>query len=309
MTNYILNRVLQSILTLFLVMLVVFFASRFSGDPALLILPIDATDVEVEQMREILGTDKLVLVQFGKFLARAGTGDFGESIQHRVPVADLLKSRLPNSFYLATAALVATIVGAFVLGTVAAVWRNSPIDLIARLIGILGLSLPSFWIGILLMSLFAVRWEVLPVAGTGGPSHYVLPAIVIGSTAAAGMMRLLRSQLIEVLSSDYIRTARAKGLGGLTVVGGHALRNALIPVLTVAGVFFAGLLGGSVVAETIFAWPGVGQLAFQSVSSRDFPLMQGVVLVTGVIIVGINLAVDLLYGVIDPRIRMARSGQ
>ena len=291
MTNYIINRVLQSIVTLFIVMLVVFFASRVSGDPALLVMPLDATEKEIEDMRVVLGTDKPVLVQFGKFFARASVGDFGESIQHKVPVMDLIGARLPNSFRLAGAAMVATLVIAIALGTVAAVWRNTPADLFVRIVGVLGLALPSFWIGILLIDLFAVNLEWLPVSGTGGPLHFILPAVVIGSTAVAGMMRLLRSQLIEVLNSDYIRTARAKGLAGPSVVFGHALRNALIPVLTVAGVFFAGLLGGSVVAESIFAWPGIGQLAFQAVTARDFPVMQAVVLITGAIIVGMNLAV------------------
>jgi peptide/nickel transport system permease protein len=222
---------------------------------------------------------------------------------------DLIAARLPNSFKLAGAAFTASIVIAVVLGTIAAVWRNTPWDLIVRITGVLGLAVPSFWIGILLIDLFAVDLGWLPVAGTGGPKHFIMPAIVIGSTAVAGMMRLLRSQLIEVLNSDYIRTARAKGLAGPAVVMGHALRNALIPVLTVAGVFFAGLLGGSVVAESIFAWPGIGQLAYQAVTARDFPVMQAVVLITGAIIVGMNLLVDLLYGVIDPRIRMARGGR
>ncbi|MBI2867167.1 MAG: ABC transporter permease [Chloroflexi bacterium] len=307
MTQYIINRFLQALVTIFAVSIIVFGLARSTGDPAYLMLPPTATNEEIEQMRHILGTDRPIPVQYWTFAKRAVQGDLGDSIRLRQPVTKLLRQRLPNSMRLAGLSMSVALTLAFVFGVTAAIWRNSPVDVGARLLGIIGQSLPSFWVAIVFIEIFSVRLGLLPSSGIGGFNHYILPAAVIGWFATAGMMRLLRAQLIEVLGSEYIKTARAKGLAPPVVIVRHAIRNAVIPVITFAGIYFALLLTGSVVVETVFAWPGVGRLAYEAILFRDFPLIQGVNLLAGAIVVSINLLVDILYGVVDPRIRYSRS--
>lgn len=306
MTGYIAGRLGQAVITLLAVVIIVFFLARSSGDPALLMLPPTATDEEIIQMRRVLGTDRPLPVQFGSFVKRAASGDFGKSIRLGRPVMDLLWERLPNSVKLASLAMGVAVAIALVLGILAAVWRDSPVDIAVRMLGIVGQSMPGFWLGIVLIEVFAVQIRFFPVAGTGSIRHYILPATVIGWVAVAAMMRLLRAQMIEVLASDYVRTARAKGLSPARVVLVHALRNSLIPMMTYAGVHFGVLLGGAISVETVFAWPGLGQLGYQAVLFRDYPLIQGVTLFVGAMIVAANLLVDLMYGIVDPRIAVTR---
>ncbi len=302
MQTFLLGRLLQSAITLFAVLVIVFALARSTGDPAYLMLPPTASNAEIEQMRHELGTDRSLIIQFGTYVRRAATGDLGNSIRLREPVAKLLSKRFVKSVELAAVAMAVAVVAALVLGTAAAVWRNTPIDLFVRLLGILGQSAPNFWLGIVLVELFAVNFGLLPASGSAGFKSFILPATVMGWGVVAGMMRLLRSQLLEVLESEYIRTARAKGLRGFPILWKHALRNAIIPVLAFGSLYFSLLLAGSVVIETVFAWPGMGQLAYQAVVYRDFALIQGVTLLAGALIVVTTFLVDLLYGVIDPRI-------
>lgn len=302
MSRFVLGRLVQAVVTLFAVLVIVFVLARSTGDPAYLMLPPTATNEEVQQMRHALGTDRSLVVQFGNYASRAVTGDFGRSIRLRQPVTKVLRQRLVKSVELASVAMAAAVAIALLLGTAAAIWRNSPIDIAVRLLGIAGQSAPNFWLGIVLVEVFSVRFGLLPASGTGSISHYVLPAVVMGWSVVAGMMRLLRSQLLEVLESDYVRTARAKGIRGGAVLWKHALRNALVPVLAFGSLYFSLLLAGSVVIETVFAWPGMGQLAYEAVLFRDFPLIQGVTLLAAGLIVGISFLVDILYGVVDPRI-------
>lgn len=304
MMRFLTGRLLQAAITLFAVLVIVFTLARSTGDPAYLMLPPTATNAEIAVMRRELGTDRALPVQFGTYISRAATGDLGRSIRLRQPVAKLLLQRLAKSVQLAAVAMSVAVVVALVLGTAAAVWRNSPLDVGVRLLGIMGQSAPSFWLGIILVQVFSVRFGLLPASGAGGLQYFILPAAVMGWSVVAGMMRLLRSQLLEVLESEYVRTARAKGLRRPVILWKHALRNAVIPVLAFGSLYFSLLLSGSVVIETVFAWPGMGQLAYEAVLFRDFPLIQGVTLLAGALIVVISFLVDVFYGVIDPRITM-----
>ena len=307
MYRYILSRILQALVTIVIVSIVVFSLSAFSGNPALLMLGPDASNEDIAAMEKRLGTDKPIPVQYWNWAKHAITGDLGDSIQLKRPVKDLIRERLPNSLQLGAVTFGFSVVIALVLGTVAGVMRGSFVDFIVRFFTNIGHAAPSFWVAIVAISIFAVRFDILPAAGKGGPSTFVLPAVTLGMATIAGMMRLLRSSMIEVLSSDYIRVARAKGLEPRVVILRHAIRNALLPLITVAGLLLATIVTGSVIAETIFAWPGIGLLGFRAIQEHDFPVIQGVVLVGAVTIAFANLVVDILYGYIDPRIRLHRS--
>lgn len=288
-------------------LVVVFVLARASGDTAALMLPDTATQADIQAMRKYLGTDRTLPVQLLNFSKRMVHGDLGNSTRFRNDsVVSLIAKRLPKTAQLAGLAVAISVTLAVVLGVAAAVFRNSPIDLAVRLLGIMGQSMPSFWIGIVGIHVFAVQLHLLPASGSSSVRAFILPVVVLSWGAVAGMMRLLRAQMLEVLGTDYVRTARAKGLSPRVVIFRHALRNGLIPVLTVAGLFFANLLHGSVIIESVFAWPGLGQLAQQSVVSRDFPLLQGIVLFSAAVFVASNLMVDLLYPVIDPRVNLRR---
>ena len=305
MSKLILKRALQAVITLFFVLLVIFVMVRATGDPALLMLPLTASDEDVAQMRHKLGTDRPIPVQFATYLRQVSTGNLGDSLRFREPVLKVIGNRLPSSLELAGASMGLAILAAVVLGTIAATMRNTPLDAIVRLLSILGQSLPSFWVGIVFVEIFAVTFGVLPVAGSGSLKHLILPAVVLGWNVSAGMMRLLRANLIEVLASDYTRTAKSKGLGPLVVLGRHAIPNAILPVVSLAGIYFALLITNAIVVETVFARPGIGSLAYQAILSRDFPLIQAIVLVAALFIIASNLVTDILYGVIDPRIRVS----
>jgi peptide/nickel transport system permease protein len=239
------------------------------------------------------------------FLSNAVQGNFGRSIRARMPVIDMLKERLLNSIKLAAVAFCTAILLAFPLGVIAAVNKGSALDTMANTVAVLGQSLPQFWVGIVLIQLFAVRLHWLPVAGMGSFAHYIMPAFTLGWFVVAGMMRLLRSSMLDIMGSEFIKLARIKGLPSRTVIWKHALRTALIPVLTFGAIYLAGLITGAILVETVFAWPGVGQLIYQGIVFRDFPVIQAVVLLTAGIVIAVNLCVDIAYAYIDPRIRFS----
>jgi peptide/nickel transport system permease protein len=300
--RYILRRVFQSVLALLAISMLVFCMSRMTGDPVMLMLPDDATPTDIAQLRHALGLDRPLPVQYWVFLSRAVQGDFGRSIKGQMPVVDMLKERLPNSVKLGVVALGIAVLLAFPLGVVAAVYKGSALDTMANMVAVLGQSLPQFWVGIVLIQIFAVHLRWLPVAGVGSAWHYVLPAFTLGWFVVAGMMRLLRSSMLDILGSEFVKLARIKGMPEGMVVWKHALRNAMIPVLTFGAIYLAALVTGAILVETVFAWPGVGQLIYQGIVFRDFPVVQAVVLLTAGIVIVVNLLVDILYAYLDPRI-------
>jgi len=285
---------------------VVFILARATGDPLTMILPMGATPEDYANARAYLGLDRPYVEQYLSFVGRAVTGDFGVSIRARKPVSELLRERLPNSFKLATFAMAVSIAIAFPLGVIAAVKKGTAVDRAAQVISILGQSLPTFWLAIVLVEFIAGRLQWLPAVGDETLASYVLPGFTLGWFVVAGMMRLLRSGMLEVLDSEYVKLARVKGVIEPRVVWLHALKNALIPVVTFAGIHFSILVTTAIVVETVFAWPGLGRLAYEGITGRDFPVIQAVVLVTAAIVAVVNLGVDCLYAVIDPRIRVAR---
>jgi peptide/nickel transport system permease protein len=291
------------VLALLAISMLVFCMSRMTGDPVMLMLPDDATPADIAQLRHALGLDRPLPVQYWVFLSRAVQGDFGRSIKGQMPVVDMLKERLPNSVKLGVVALGIAVLLAFPLGVVAAVYKGSALDTMANMVAVLGQSLPQFWVGIVLIQIFAVHLRWLPVAGVGSAWHYVLPAFTLGWFVVAGMMRLLRSSMLDILGSEFVKLARIKGMPEGMVVWKHALRNAMIPVLTFGAIYLAALVTGAILVETVFAWPGVGQLIYQGIVFRDFPVVQAVVLLTAGIVIAVNLLVDILYAYLDPRIR------
>jgi peptide/nickel transport system permease protein len=284
--------------------MLIFIVCRLTGDPLLLMLPDDASPEDVAQLRTALGLERPLPVQYWLFLKSAVRGDFGRSIKGQVPVLDLIKERLPNSIRLALVSLLITVILAFPLGVMAAVKKGTVVDTLANLIAVLGQSLPQFWVGIVLIQVFAVHLRWLPVAGNSSYWHYILPSFTLGWFLVAGIMRLLRSSMLDVLDSEFVKLARIKGVSGWSVVWKHALKNAVMPVLTFAAIYLAILITGAILVETVFAWPGIGQLIYQGIVYRDFPVIQAVVLLTAVIVVSVNFAVDIAYGYLDPRIRL-----
>jgi ABC-type dipeptide/oligopeptide/nickel transport system permease component len=279
-----------------------FFFIHLSGDPVMLMLPPDATKAEVEALRQQLGFNDPLHLQYGRFASRALRGDLGVSLVHRVPAIDLILERLPASLELAGAAMLIALAMSIPLGILSAVKRGSAWDVGSMLGALFGLSMPHFWLGIMLILLFSVTLGWLPTSGRGTLAQLVMPSLALGLSLMAMFARLTRSVMLEVLSQDYVRTARAKGLRERLVIGKHALKNALIPLVTVAGMQFGFLIGGTVIIETVFAWPGVGRLVVQAIFSRDYPLVQAAVLVLAVIFVTVNLVVDLIYLYLDPQI-------
>ncbi len=299
-------RLLQSLVALAILSVVVFVLARATGDPLHMILPMSATEEDYANARAYLGLDRPYIAQYFSFVGRAVTGDFGTSIRARRPVSELIRERLPNSLRLATFAMTVSLAMAFPLGVMAAVKKGSGVDRVAQVVAVLGQSLPTFWVAIVLVEFVGGRLQWLPAAGMSGFSSYILPGFTLGWFVVAGMMRLLRSGMLEVLDSEYVKLARVKGVVEHRVVWVHALKNALIPVVTFAGIYFAILVTTAIVVETVFAWPGLGRLAYEGITSRDFPVIQAVVLTTAAIVAAVNLSVDCLYAVIDPRIRYAR---
>jgi peptide/nickel transport system permease protein len=285
------------------VSLVVFGLVHLSGDPVLLMVSSDAPPDVVATTRHALGFDRPLHQQFTDYVTRAARGDLGLSLRSSLPVAALIRDRLPATVELTVAALLIAVAIAIPAGIVSAVKRGSALDRLAMVGAVAGQAIPIFWLALLLIAFFGVYLRWLPVFGRGSLAHLVLPAVSLSTVILGRLARLVRSSMLEVLGQDYVRTARAKGVGEVRVLAGHALKNAAIPIVTLLGLQFAQLLGGAVVTETIFAWPGIGRLVVEAIFNRDFPVVQGVVLVVSLIFVAVNLLVDLAYVALDPRIR------
>jgi peptide/nickel transport system permease protein len=303
MVGYVFRKVFHTAFVAFGVVTLVFAALRLSGDPAATMLPGDASVDELVALRRQLGLDRPLWLQYLQFLLGAVTGDFGTSFRHQQPALPLVLERLPATLELAGAALLLAVAVALPLGILAAIHRGRVLDVAAMAFAVVGQATPYFWMGIMLILVVSVELAWLPTSGRGGLERLILPAVTLGTHFAASLARLTRTSMLEVFGQQFVTTARAKGLSEWSVVLGHTLKNAAVPVITLIGLQFGTLLGGAVVTETIFAWPGVGRLAVQSVFVRDYPVVQAGVFVLALTFVAINLLVDLLYGVLDPRIR------
>ena len=304
MQRYILIRLGQALLALWVVSLVVFGLGRVTGDPIDVLLPVDATHEEREELRVQLGFDKPIYSQYFSFMRNSFQGDFGQSIKWRgYDAMGLVMQKFPATLLLALVAIAIAIAIAVPVGVLSAVKKDTIFDWVGKVIALTGQSLPPFWLGLVLMWIFAVQLDLVPTSGRNGPTAYLLPALSIGWFLVAALMRLVRSSMLEVMDSEFINLARTKGLRESKVIWKHALRNAAIAPLTYFGIIFGGLLVGSVSIETVYAWPGVGLLAFEAVLARDFPVMQAVVVAFAGIYVLTNLAIDVLYAYLDPRIR------
>ena len=305
MAPYILKRILLTLPALWLVLTIVFFLIHIvPGDPAEQILGEGAAPGQLAQLRHALGLDLPLHVQYGRYFAQLAHGDFGESIKFQAHVRRIIFERYPATLQLAFLALFVSALIAIPAGVIAANRRGQFWDRAIGVFTLLGLAFPNFALGPVLILLFSVVLGLLPVSGRGGPLYYVLPAATLGIALAAILTRMVRSSMLEELSSDYVRTAKAKGLSPAAVLVRHALRNALIPIITILGLQFGTLLAGTIVTETIFSWPGIGRLTVQAISSRDYPLLQGCILIISVSYIGVNLFTDMLYAVIDPRVRL-----
>jgi len=302
--SFVAGRALQGVVVMFGVSLIVFFALFLTGDPAALMMPPDASRAEIEAFRQAMGFNDPIWVQYGRFLGGVLSGELGNSLRFQRPALDLLLERLPATALLACTALLWSSLLGFLLGTIAAVRKNSAIDFSIRVISLLGQAIPVFWLALLLIIAFSLNLRWLPSSGIGTVWNLILPSIALGAYYLSAITRLVRASLIEVLGENYIRTARAKGLASWRVVVHHALRNALIPVITVQGMYFASLLGGALVTEIIFAWPGIGRLAVEAIQNRDFPVVQAVVLFAALVFVVVNFLVDLAYVWLNPRVRL-----
>ena len=305
MGRYLVRRLGQAGLVLVGVSAVVFILLHLSGDPAALLLPPDVAAEELHRLRRALGLEDPLPVQFGRFLRGVAVGDFGRSLRHGEPAMALVLERLPATATLALAAIGLATAVALPLGVAAALRRGSWFDRASMGAALLGQSLPVFWVGIMLILLFAVRWRWLPAFGAGTLAHLALPAVTLAAFLVSRIARLTRAGMVEALGEDYVRTARAKGLPEGRVVWRHALRNAALPLVTIVGLDLGSLLGGAVITETVFAWPGVGRLAVQAIANRDFPVVQAAVFAFGAVFVAVNLLVDVCCALLDPRVRLA----
>jgi peptide/nickel transport system permease protein len=303
MTRYLVSKLFEAALAIWGVVTIVFFVSRVLGDPAVLLLPMGSNEQDLNNLRVALGLDRPLFEQYFLSILAMLRGDFGISFQHARPAMDVVLERMPATGLLAGVALVlGTLIGA-AAGAVAALRRGTLSEFVVMAAALLGQATPVFWMGIMLILVFAVDLRWLPTGGSGGLEHLILPGLTLSVFVSASIARLLRSSLLDIMREDYVRTARAKGLLPKSVFFWHIARNALIPVVTMIGIIAGELLGGSVVIETVFAWPGVGRVIMQAIQSQDFPVIQAGVALVAIIFVAINLLVDMLYGVLDPRIR------
>ena len=303
MLSFTLGKLTRALTVLLGVSFLTFIIGHWSGDPVRLIARGDATEEQRAQLRHSLGLDRPVLEQYRIYVGNALHGDLGVSYRQHVDVSRLIALRLPNSLELAGAAFVLAMGIGFTLGVLCVIYRDTVLDNVVAGLSVLAQVVPGFWLGLVLVLLLAVHWRILPVSGSGDLTHLVLPAVTLALPTLGRMTRLVRGGMLEVLQSDYIRTARAKGLSERQVLLGHAAKNALLPLVTQAGLELGDLVGSAFIIETVFAWPGLGRMAVNAVQQRDFLVVQGCVLVIAVGFVLINLAVDLLYAVIDPRVR------
>jgi peptide/nickel transport system permease protein len=304
MRAYLVSRLAQTALVVFLSLSAVFAMTRLAGDPVLLFMPMDIQAKDVNEWRQRLGFNDPVVVQYARFIGGAVRGDFGDSLRYRRDALGLVLERLPATLQLAATALMLTLLLAVPLGVITAVRRNSWLDHLGTIATVLGQAVPGFWLGLMLIYLFAVQLRWLPTGGIGGLAHLVMPALVLAAFFSARVARLTRSAVLDVLKEDYIRTARAKGLGEGGVVSKHTLRNCAIPIVTLVGLEAGQLIGGAVITETIFAWPGLGRLTVQALLNRDFPVVLAAVSFTSIVYTLLNLLVDLAYGWLDPRVRV-----
>jgi peptide/nickel transport system permease protein len=306
MRQFVARRLGYSLLSLLLLSLTIFLFVRVTGDPAALLVEPGASDDDIAAIHQQFGLDRPLWVQYGLFMMNLFRGDFGQSFYYQTPVLSLYLDRLPNSLLLASVAMAFSLIVGIPTGILAAVRVGQFWDSAGKIFALLGLSLPSFFVGLLLILLFSVDLGWLPSSGSGGVLHILMPAFALGWYFAASHMRLTRSSMLEVLGSEYIKLARLKGLPQSLVIGKHAFKNALIPVITLAGINLVLMINVAVVVETVFAWPGIGRLLYEGISFRDFPVVQGVVIMGGTMIVVVNLFVDIAYAVIDPRIRVEK---
>ena len=304
MKQYIAKRAGYSLLSLLLLSLTIFLFIRLTGDPATLLTEPGASAADIAAIQHKFGLDRPIWVQYGLFMFNLLRGDLGESFYYQTPVLELYQSRLPNSLLLGVVAMGFSLVLGIPTGILAAIRVGRFWDNAGKLFALLGLSLPSFLVGLLLILFFSVYLQWLPSSGSGTFWHLLMPAFALGWYFAAAHMRLTRSSMLEVLGSEYVKLARLKGLPETLVIGKHAFKNALIPVLTLAGINLIQMINVAVVVETVFAWPGIGRLLYEGVTFRDFPVVQGVVILGGTMIVVVNLLIDIVYGMVDPRIRL-----
>jgi peptide/nickel transport system permease protein len=305
MQRYILDRTLQSFITLFIVSLLVFGLVRMTGNPLDVMLDVTATPAEKERVAEMLGLNQPIYIQYGLFLGQLARGDLGRSLRSKEQVTDLLANSVPNTIELVALSSLIALAVAMPLAILAATHRGSALDVGVRVLALVGQSVPSFWIANVFILVFAVQLNLLPSGRKEGLEYYILPALTMAlfGFMLSGSLRLLRGSMLEVLDSEFVKFARTKGVANSIVIWKHALRNALIPLITFVGFYFGLLIGGSVIIESVYAWPGVGRLAFEAVKWRDYPVIQGVVLYVSFMIMTINLFVDILYAYVDPRIR------
>ena len=303
MTAYLLGRLGQSILAVACVLALVFFMVRLTGDPAIVMMPKDATAAEVASFRTTMGFDRPLAVQFREFLAGTLVGNFGRSLQYRTSAWALIVERLPATLELAVAALAFAVVVAVPFGILAATRPGSLWDALAQTVALLAQALPAYWLGLILIIVLAVQLHLFPVAGRSGWASLVMPMLTLAMGVLGRLTQLTRSVMLDELRRDYVRTAHSKGLAVPVVHYRHALRNAAIPLVTLIGVNFGYMLGGSVLIESVFSWPGIGRLAAQAVIQRDFPLVQAVAFFASLVVVGVNLLTDLAYGLLNPQVR------
>jgi peptide/nickel transport system permease protein len=306
MRGYIVRRFGYCLLSLFLLSLTIFFFVRVTGDPATLLVEPGASEADIAAIHHQFGLDRPLWVQYALFMASLAQGDLGQSFYYRMPVIELYLARLPNSLMLAVVAMSFSLLIGIPSGILASVRVGRFWDSAGKVFALLGLSLPSFWVGLVMILVFSVYLGWLPSSGSGTPWHLIMPAFALGWYFAASHMRLTRSSMLEVLGSEYVKLARLKGLPQSLVIAKHAFKNALIPVLTLAGINLVIMVNVAVVVEVVFAWPGIGRLLYEGIAFRDFPVVQGVVLLGGAMIVVVNMVVDILYAVIDPRIRLEK---
>src|SRR5229473_4049989 len=288
------------------VSMVVFSLVRLSGDPIQIMAPPEASQADIAAMRAYLGLDRPWPVQYARFLTRALHGDFGQSVRFRRPALDMVLERYGATLELGGLAVLIVIVVAIPVGVYSAVHRGSGLDYAARAFAALGQAVPPFWLGLVLVLIFGVLLHLLPTSGRGTPLHVLLPGITLGWFAVAGLMRLTRSSMLDVLGSEYVKLARIKGLPERRVIWRHAFKNAALPVVTFAALLFVALLNGSIIVETVFGWPGLGLLVIEAVDSRDYPIVQTVVLFLSAMYIGVNLLVDILYAYLNPKIRYSQ---
>ena len=303
MVHFLLTRVIQSIATVLVISMVVFAMARATGDPVTLLASTNASAQDIALLRQQFGLDQPLPVQYWVFLTNAVQGNLGKSLANKQDVAQQIGERLPNSAAIGVPALLLSTILGVAMCVAAAVKRDTWVDKSMRVVAVLGQSMPAFWVSIMAIFVFSVLLRVLPTSGMGSPDHYVLPIAVLTFFALPMRMRLMRSSLLEIMGTEYVKQARAKGLSESAVVWRHAVRNALSPQLTSFGLTLAFAITGAVLVETVFSWPGLGQLAYQAMLSRDYPLIQGTVLLVAVLTIGANLLVDLLYAYVDPRVR------